>query len=540
MSDYPYPGLRPFNRDETDIFFGREEQTDALLDRLANNHFLAVVGLSGCGKSSLVKTGLLAGLESGFLSSAGVHWKIAELRPGHSPYTGLTNALMKDDVFGEEYNTFYSSMEEAAAFMLAGLRRGPFGLHELLEDCPMKKGQNLLILVDQFEELFRFHRQIDSEESAAFVALLIEASKHNNIYIVLTMRSDFLGECAIYAGLPEAINEGIFLTPRLSREQLRRAIEYPASVFGTKIDPVLVNKLLNDVGTEHDQLPLLQHVLLRMWETCEEGKDGVKFLSMKNYKKVGGFKDALSLHADMVFNQLGADQQKIAEKMFRGLCERESEGRDTRRPLTIRTISQLVDTSFIEVIRIIEKFRAPGKCFLMPPAGVELKGNTIIDISHESLIRQWKSLKSWTREEAADAEMYRRVENAALQWIDEKKKNKELLWTSKTLNNVKEWKHNFDPNELWASWYGKNGTPGKSAPYFDDTISFIEASSNHRKNKKLRDLAIFFIPLLIIFAVFFDNRQDDFKFLVFLGLGISLVIWLLFRYCLAFYRVLFK
>src|SRR5215471_20575897 len=105
-NELPYPGLRPFERDETHIFFGREEHTSQLIEQLGNRHFLAVVGPSGCGKSSLVRTGLLGGLEAGFLSSAGARWRMADLRPENRPFANLADALLKDSALGSEYK-FY-------------------------------------------------------------------------------------------------------------------------------------------------------------------------------------------------------------------------------------------------------------------------------------------------------------------------------------------------------------------------------------------------------------------------------------------------
>ena len=110
------------------------------------------------------------------------------------------------------------------------------------------------------------------EEADAFVALLLAASQQREqpVYVVITMRSDFIGDCTRFAGLPEVVNEAQFLTPRMTREQSRQAIEGPAEVFGGVVEPALVNRLLNDMGTDPDQLPLMQHALMRMWTRASE------------------------------------------------------------------------------------------------------------------------------------------------------------------------------------------------------------------------------------------------------------------------------
>ncbi len=259
----PYPGLRSYRHTEADIFFGREEQTDELLKNLQRSRFLAVIGPSGCGKSSLVQAGMIASLRAGMLTDSGAQWRVAEMRPGERPIARLAKALAAPLALGPEIGI----EPDAAAFLQATLQRGPLGLLEALGETPLPRRANLLILVDQFEEIFRFRREVDSDEADAFVALLLATAQQEEvpIYIVITMRSEYLGDCALFNGLPEEINKSQFLTPRMTREQCEAAITKPARVFGANVDPALVNRLLNEMSSDPNQLPLLQHCLMRMW-----------------------------------------------------------------------------------------------------------------------------------------------------------------------------------------------------------------------------------------------------------------------------------
>jgi tetratricopeptide (TPR) repeat protein len=490
-SEFPYPGLRPFARDETDIFFGREEHTDQLIDRLGHLHFVAVVGPSGCGKSSLVRTGLLAGLEAGFLSSAGARWCVAELRPGNHPFANLTDALLTDNALGSEYvghvTSYFTEPAETAAFLSAGshramlqaqLRRGPFSIHELLEYVPLPQHTRLLILVDQFEEIFRYYQQGAEDEAAAFVSLLLASSQHPDVYVVTTMRSDFLGDCALFHGLPEAINHGLYLAPRLNREQLRAAIEEPAAVFEGKIEPVLVNHLLNDAGNNPDQLPVLQHALMRMWTMASTPSsaagdngttDGVT-LTMNHYRQIGGLDAALSQHADEAYNQLDPTQQKIAELMFRSLSER-SDRRDTRRPVALGEVAELATVPWPQVAAVVEVFRQEGRSFLTPPVGRELAPDSVLDISHESLIRQWGRLQEWTTQEAEAAELYQRLEDSACRW----EKGQAALWRTPELENALAWRERAAPTAEWAKRYGQ---------HFDLAMRFLKASAARQQEEE--------------------------------------------------------
>ena len=234
----PFPGLRPYEASETHLFFGRDAQVDALLRRLGSARLLAVVGTSGCGKSSLVRAGLLPALAGGYLAEVGSRWRIALMRPGTDPIDRLAHALALD------------GGPDEVAQVETTLRRSSLGLIEAVRVSPAADDATLVV-VDQFEELFRFQEtDADPAEAAAFVKLLLEAAAQRElpIYVLITMRSDFLGDCAQFQGLPEAINDGQYLIPRMTRDERRFAITGPVGVTRGKISEPLVNRLMNDVG----------------------------------------------------------------------------------------------------------------------------------------------------------------------------------------------------------------------------------------------------------------------------------------------------
>lgn len=467
----PYPGLRPFEADEVDVFFGREQQIDQLLDRLDRSRLLAVVGSSGCGKSSLVRAGLIPALETGFLASAGARWRVAEMRPGNEPLRRLAGALLADSALGPERG----GVPGAVGFLLAALRRGPLGLAEVLTDTPPPEGTRLLLLVDQFEEIFRYFEHGDSDEADAFVALLLAAVARPDVplYVVLTMRSDYLGDCALFEGLPEALNESQFLTPRMRREQRREAIVGPAGVFGAQVEPALVNRLLNDMGADPDQLPLMQHVLMRLWHRAghsagDGGAGAGTLLTVADYEAVGGFADALSRHADEAYEELDDEGRRIAMRLFRALCERGEEGRDVRRPARLREVAEVADVTPQRVAEVVEVFRRPERSFLTPPAGVELEPESVLDISHESLIRQWRRLREWVERETLSATVYRRLAQTARLW----KEDKAGLWGAPDLDVALGWQERQSPTATWARRYGGG---------FEAAMEFLDASRDKRR-----------------------------------------------------------
>ncbi|MCP4700786.1 MAG: ATP-binding protein [Gammaproteobacteria bacterium] len=474
MSTAPYPGLRPFERDEADIFFGREEHTDQLLAKLGETHFIAVLGPSGCGKSSLVRTGLLAGLESGFLAGAGARWQTAELRPGHRPFTRLAEQILA--ALGDAYLTHCHSLEQALNFLEADLRRGSYSLQEILNDTPFSPPDtNLLILIDQFEEIFRYFS--NNDDAAAFVALLLAASEHDCVYVIITMRSEFLGDCALFYGLPEAINEGLYLTPRLTREQLQEAIEGPANIFDVEIEPGLSARLLNDVGINPDQLPLLQHVLMLLHRKIAVRDTTI--LKISDYEMVEGVEQALSLHGDEIFTKLTPKQQKISETLFRSLSEFGSEYRDIRRPISLITVAKLAGSvPWQEVAAVVNIFRQPDHSFLTPALPTELTPDTILDVSHESLIRHWEHSRVWAEKEIESATLYKRLEDSAYRW----KIGETGLLRSPELEVMLKWCETEQPNATWAKRYGK-----KNSEYFDFAMNFLKISQEEQQKNDLEN-----------------------------------------------------
>ncbi len=247
----PFPGLRPFGADEDYLFFGREQEIAQLLTLLRENRFLGVVGTSGSGKSSLVRAGLLPELLGGGMSGTGSAWEALTMRPAGAPLLNLAKAFCEAGLYDAEE-------PDALPQLQATLNRSRSGLVEAARQSDLESDTQLVVLVDQFEEIFRMEERGASglDEARAFVRLLIEASEQQEvpIYIVLTMRSDYIGDCAKFTGLAEAINRGEYLIPKFSRDQLQAAIEGPVKVGGGAIAFRLVQRLLNDVGDAQDQL----------------------------------------------------------------------------------------------------------------------------------------------------------------------------------------------------------------------------------------------------------------------------------------------
>jgi hypothetical protein len=453
----PFPGLRSFEPGESELFFGREAETDELRRRLRLTRWLAVIGSSGSGKSSLVRSGLIPSLHAGFMAGGASRWRVAIMRPGDDPFGHLAAALDDDAVLGPAD----AHADTRRTVLEAGLRDSSRGLAETVRQAALPAGEQVLVVVDQFEELFRYRRRPPhtthaglpgasaADDAAAFVRLLIEAARSRDtaVYVVLTMRSEFIGECMAFHGLPEAINEGQYLIPRMSRDALRRAITGPVAVGGASVAPRLVVRLLNEVDEATDRLPVLQHALMRTWDAWAADHAAGEPLDLRHYEAIGTIAQALSQHADEAWAELpDATSRALAERLWKALTVTSEQGHTLRRPTALAALRDTCRGSDAALRAVIEVFRAPGRHFLQPPAGQPLQDDSVIDISHEALIRLWARLAGWAREEARAQEIYQRLLRAARQH----QAGEAGLWRPPELTLGQRWQRERAPNAAWA------------------------------------------------------------------------------------------
>lgn len=462
----PFPGLRPFSIDDSHLFFGREGQIDEILFKLARNRFVTVMGYSGSGKSSLMACGLVPVLYGGFVTESGTEWNAITARPGASPIHGLVEAIL-------EYMVKHQHIPEAEAhvhrpIINSILRSGPQGLLEVSRYIQRHSSENIFYLIDQFEEIFRYRDHADSEtqnDAQLYVSLFMTAVQQREvpIYVALAMRSDFIGECSVFAGLTKLINSSNYLIPQMMREQKKAAIEGPIAVAGGKISQRLVKRLLNDMGADQDQLPILQHALMRTWDYWLRNHEVGEPVDIRHYTAIGKISEALSQHANEAFDELSLRSKAIAEVLFKSITEKNQENRGMRRPCQLALIAQLAEASEAEVIEVVEQFRKPGRSFLMPAAHIPLNGDSIIELSHESLIRIWNRLEVWVEDEFESATMYKRLSDAAAMY----QIGKTGLWRTPDLQLALNWQKKQKPTREWAQRYDEA---------FERAIVFLDTS----------------------------------------------------------------
>ncbi len=467
--------MKAFEESDDYLFFGRNKEIDDLLKQFAVNRFLAVIGSSGSGKSSLVKSGMLPNIYGGFMK-AGSNWRVALMQPGENPVGYLAKELAREGVL---YADLKNSDIPIDSVIESRLRRSENGLELVYADAHLPTGENLLIVVDQFEELFRFSKyekdnKLGKSDAMHFVQILLNASMQQEcpIYVLLTMRSDFLGDCAEFRGLPEAINNGQYLVPRMTRDEIREAITGPVAVSGATISQRLVTRLLNDINNDTDQLPVLQHAMMRTWDAWFKRNLLESPIDFEDYEKIGTMKSALSQHADEIYAELSTErEEQICGLMFKALTDTSADLRGIRRPRSITDLCLLTDATQAEIKKQVEIFRKPGRTFLMPSPGIELTDDTIIDISHESLMRIWLRLINWTEEEARSGALYMRLASSA----QLKEIGQRGLLKNPELDIALQWKEINNPTAKWAEGFKAS---------FEKTMAYLEESKNEDLEEK--------------------------------------------------------
>jgi WD40 repeat protein/energy-coupling factor transporter ATP-binding protein EcfA2 len=514
ISRRPFPGLRPFKTSEFQLFNGRVGQAEELIKRLKKNRFLAVIGSSGTGKSSLVRAGLIPQLFGGYLHGAGSKWNIAVCRPGKDPVENLAIALSCIKTRNRDTGQLLENFKEIEP-QLSNSIYGLLEVKEMLDTAgknePAGGRANLLVIIDQFEELFRFDRKDLGKDNIEnqFVNLLLKASLDpgNAVYVIITMRSEFLGDCVKYRGLPEAINEGQYLVPQLTRNELKEVIENPIRLAGQQIDPQLVELLVNEIEESKlkenlDQLPILQHALMRTYNAAmQEGPGTV--IRYAHYKKIGEMQKALADHADAKFRELGdgseedkqySKKQQLAKTIFQALTDMGTGQKGGRRPTSLKdiyAIAAAVNAGEKEVDEVVNHFRDSDTSFIMPPINTVLYQNLIADISHESLMRNWERLAMWMAEEMKYDNLYKQLnERRELHAYDPEEWVRGLL-----LRELLEWKESYANNLTWAGRHHqlkkKITDPAEHEKLYLSNLSFLNESiliNEAQKEEEKREL----------------------------------------------------
>ena len=519
----PYPGIRPFEEQDSPIFFGREAQINDLLIKLETSRFVAVVGSSGSGKSSMVKAGLLPTLKLGLLRDAD-HWHSLVIRAGSHPFRNLAEQILRRHLGLDESQALTPAESLRVEGIAVDLRKCPGGIADVLRQFAWPDSVHFALVIDQFEEIFGFRSLINTKPAVSrddverLVQLLLKtaatpvispptsfqtseeqkanaaAEEHREkaadlstrVWTVLTMRSDFIGQCEVFPALAEAVSNSQFLVPVLDEHQKADAILRPGqSVSGAtypsfEVDPALVRMIINDSGDQMDQLPLMQHSLMRTWAKAtqrwsREGSStgtgtGTKG-SGENQRSADPGKatpppqliilptdyvplnEALDQHAEDAWKTVSQHpaQKALSRPFFLSLCDWSPDGAIIRRRPTVEHVLALTGATQADLESVIRTFQDDERNFILPiiTGSSEhcLLQTEVLDISHEAFLRQWQTYRIWQEENRKDIAELRDLCRRSQRFQE----NSTLVLSKEDLDSFKKWKST--KTEAWAQRY---------------------------------------------------------------------------------------
>jgi WD40 repeat protein len=485
----PYRGLEAFYEEDADHFFGRKAVVDTLWHRLrelqilplprelAKPRLLAIIGPSGSGKSSVARAGLVPELARRPIPEL-VDPRVAVLVPHADPIEAVANVLAR---LATNDPTPAAKCREFADEISRVNRSGvPDGLHRVANILPGADRHKLLLLVDQFEEVFTSASEVGL---SLFIETLLDAASHRDgqVSVVLTLRSDFLSATARYPALDAAIAACSELVPAMSEAELKEAISLPAELaakhaaISNPLDPGTVELLVKETIGREGALPLLQFALHRIWEGLAKGMPAAEILS-----EIGGVGGALAVEANRLLDDLAkSGKEDLVRRAFLAMVQLGEGVEDTRRRARLSEIVAADETPE-EVIHILRRFARPGERLVTFASD---RGETTLEVTHEQLIASWPTLRGWLRDWRDDERFRRRLVAAAKDWLEDRGS----LWGPTELELMRRWRNR----------------PGQAAtPQQQDFVEASEAALRKQQQQARRATILMRIAAVVFLVLF--------------------------------------
>lgn len=466
----PYLGLRAFSENEAQYFYGRETLTQQLINEINQNSFLAVIGASGSGKSSVVQAGLIAQLKQGKQLPTSSDWWIKCARPGENPMLALAQVMV---------DSYYERDTKRQLLEYEGLLH--LGCEGFVYWLRQRPEPTVLLVIDQFEELFT----LAPSNIEPFLNILLEALKfaQDKFKLIITLRADFIAPCLEIPALAKHLQTtSILVPPSLNENDYRQVIEKPAQQVELSVETGLVELLLQDLQDSSGDLPLLQFVLEQLWEYRSQDAS----LTIQAYReKIGGIKGALDRIASRVYDNLTEQEKEIAQWIFLTLTQLGEGTEDTRRKVIKsalleskypQTLVEATLQKFIEAKLIVvsqdELITSQSRAVKTSDPDIEsqielLKAEVTVEVTNEILIRHWSTLRWWLTENRERLYQQQRLEKKAKEW-EQKGKNPDFLLQKIQLTEAEAFIQNY-------------------ADYLRPLErEYIKQSKNARRNQRLR------------------------------------------------------
>jgi len=470
----PYKGLAAFGEGDSDDFFGRSEAVQAVVEMLADHRLVAVVGPSGSGKSSLVKAGVVPAVRAGAIDGSD-WWTVTDMYPGSYPFVELESALARVAVVDPG-----SVIDE--------LDREDRGLVRVIKRI-LPVDSRLLLVVDQFEEVFTLTREDTARERLLQALLALATDERSDTRVLITLRADFFDRPLQYSAFGELLNAGTFALTTPTADQLAAAIRRPAEGVGVTWEAGLVERIVDDVADAPGTLPLLQYALTELFAAR-----GTDQLTSAEYRTAGGVLGALGTHADEVFDRLDPARKTLTRTLFLRLVAVQPSGEQTRRRAHLRDLNTIGDPA--EVNAILNAF---GDARLLTFDRDPITRGPTVEVAHEALLTHWSRFGDWIAEARENLLLQQRLTDAADEWERHDRDAAYLLAAGRLAQF-----------ESWASTTHFTLTQGETE-YLERSIERAEAERSRRRRVRNLVTAGFAVTALVatvLGLLAFMSRQD--------------------------------
>jgi hypothetical protein len=480
----PYKGLEFFdcNNEDPKYFFGRERLVSQLLDHVRTHNFMALVGASGNGKSSVLRAGLLHQLKLGRRIAGSDRWQIRITRPDRQPMQNLALA------FVDEGTTL--DRAEALGRATGLLNEGGAGLQRLVQADPAPR---VILVIDQFEEVFTRCERVEEREQ--FLACLMEAlsDSDDKLCLIIALRADFIGKCLErqYSGLAQRLQQQMISVLPMEPEELRAAICKPAEEVGLAIELALVTEMLNDIAGAPGSLPLLQYTLKVLWQQRQENH-----LVFSAYQTLGGINGTLDKRATEIYQSFDAAEQQTVQHVFQQLTQLGEGTEDTRRRVFQADLTAEPNHPAVRVQQVIERLSSPEHRLLVTSEAVSKADPSIrmaiVDVAHEALIRHWQLLRQWIEQNRDLLRQQRKIETEAVAWREQGRKPGYLL-QGLLLTEAR----HFEKQQQ------------DRFPLSNSAKAFIKQSIQQRQWNRIKTASWLIMPALIMVGVVEHNLRES-------------------------------
>jgi len=409
----PYKGLRPFDEQDADDFFGRTDLVRRLVEALAaHGHLVAVVGPSGSGKSSVVNAGLLPELRAGAIPGS-ERWAVLRMMPGRHPLDELGVVLSGAGVDG------------ASEDPLVALRSAARGAHPSERD--------LLLVIDQFEEVFSAAGEADRERLLETLAE-VSSEPEGRVRVVLTLRGDFYDRPLLHPAFARVFVPSVVSVLPMATDEVQAAIVGPARGVGVEVEPSLLAALVADAVGQPGALPFLQFALTELFERRDDGP-----LTLEGYRELGGLHGVISRRAEHAYAGLSAGAQELALQVFLRLARLGVGARHSRRRVRLAELTALGE----DPVALSELLDAFGRHRLLSFDRDAATGDATVEVAHEALLWEWERLAGWIERHRADLRRRAALAAAAEEWRASGQQEDYLL-TGSRLAEYEEWSQGSD------------------------------------------------------------------------------------------------